>query len=375
MIHRLQTILALLFLAFGPMAFSFGAENDTARWSEEKAAAWQREHGWLVGCNFSPSTAMNQLEMWQADTFDTATIDRELGWAQSIGFNSVRVYLHDLLWQRDADGFLKRIDAFLAIAAKHDIGVMFVLFDSCWDPNPKLGKQRPPTPHLHNSRWVQSPGADVLKNPAPHEAALRAYVVGVVGRFRDDPRVQVWDIWNEPDNTNGASYGKQEPANKPALVLPLLKKAFAWAREAKPSQPLTSGVWIGNWADANRLNPTERVQLQQSDVISFHNYGSLASLKQSVQNLRRYKRPLLCTEYMSRGNASLFDPNLGYMKQQGVAAYNWGLVDGKTQTIYPWDSWRKQYKSEPPLWFHDILRRDGTPYRAKEIEYLRSLTK
>jgi len=367
-----ESILCAALMAIG-VAAGNPAEQTPQRWSEEKARAWEQKTGWLVGCNFLPSTAINQLEMFQADTFDMPTIDRELGWAQSIGFNCIRVYLQDQLWQQDSQGFLKRLDQFLGVADKYGIGVMFVLFDSCWDPFPKLGKQRAPKPHLHNSGWVQGPGADILRDPAK-QPPLRDYVLGVVGHFRDDRRVRAWDVWNEPDNINRPAYVDKEPVNKVDLVLPLLKQAFAWAREAKPSQPLTSGVWIGTWPDPDKLSPTEKVQLSQSDVISFHNYNDLASLKEAIRNLRRYNRPLLCTEYMSRGNGSFFDPNLGYMKSQGVSAINWGLVDGKSQTIYPWDSWTKQYTSEPPLWFHDIFRRDGTPYRPEEITYIQSVT-
>ena len=366
--HHLVSLLLL-----STLAAAWGAEEPSQRWSEEKAQAWQQKTGWLVGCNFLPSTAINQLEMFQADTFDLATIDRELGWAQALGFNSVRVYLQDLLWEQDAQGFFNRLDQFLAVANKHGIGVVFVLFDSCWDPFPKLGTQRAPKPHVHNSGWVQSPGAEVLLDPAK-QPALEGYVMGVVGRFRDDPRIHAWDVWNEPDNMNRPAYVDHEPANKVDLVLPLLKKAFAWAREAKPSQPLTSGVWIGTWPDPGKLSPTEQVQLSQSDVISFHNYNDLASLKEAVKNLSRYNRPLLCTEYMSRGNGSFFDPNLGYLKSQGVAAFNWGLVDGKSQTIYPWDSWTKSYDAEPTLWFHDIFRRDGKPYRPEEAAYIQDIT-
>ncbi|HYG35834.1 MAG TPA: family 16 glycoside hydrolase [Clostridia bacterium] len=351
----------------------WAAQEASQRWSEEKARAWHQKTGWLVGCNFLPSTAINQLEMFQADTFDLATIDRELSWAQSIGFNSIRVYLQDQLWQQDSQGLLKRLDQFLGVADKHGIGVVFVLFDSCWDPFPKLGTQRAPKPHLHNSGWVQSPGAEILLNPDKH-SALKDYVVGVVGHFRNDRRVHAWDVWNEPDNINRPAYVDKEPANKVDLVLPLLKKAFAWAREANPSQPLTSGVWIGTWPDPDKLSPTEQVQLSQSDVISFHNYNDLVSLKEAVRHLKRYNRPLLCTEYMSRGNGSFFDPHLGYMKSQGVSAFNWGLVDGKSQTIYPWDSWTKQYNGEPPLWFHDIFRRDGKPYRLEEMAYIKDVT-
>jgi hypothetical protein len=349
----------------------FAAAPD--RWPAAKANAWLDQHGWLLGCNYIPSTAINQLEMFQTDTFDLAVNDRELGWAASLGFNSVRVFLHHLLWEQDPKGFLDRLDKFLAVADKHGIGVMPVLFDSCWDPFPKLGRQRDPKPGLHNSGWVQTPGADVLKDPSRH-AALRDYVVGVVSRFRDDRRVQVWDVWNEPNNTNDNAYGAQEPKDKPGLVRPLLTKAFAWAREAKPAQPLTSGVWQGTWAEPDKLRPMEVIQIENSDVISFHNYGKLDELKQCVANLRRYNRPILCTEYMSRGNGSFFEPHLGFMKEQRVAAYNWGLVSGKTQTIYPWDSWKKAYVGEPPLWFHDIFRADGKPYRPEETAYIRKLT-
>ena len=186
--------------------------------------------------------------------------------------------------------------------------------------------------------------------------------------------MQAWDVWNEPDNTNNGSYGKLEPKDKAELVRPLLLKAFAWARAAGPSQPLTSGVWVGTWPDPDKLRPVERVQLEESDVISFHNYGKLEELQQCVKNLRRYGRPLLCTEYMARPAGSRFEPHLGWMKEQRVAAYNWGFVDGKSQTIYPWDSWQKPYAAEPKEWFHDIFRKDGTPYRREEVDYIRRVT-
>ena len=344
-----------------------------ARWPVEKAQAWGKQQGWQVGCNFGPSTAINQLEMFQADSFDPATIDRELGWAASLGFNSVRVYLHHQLWADDAAGLLQRLEKFLALTDRHRIRVMFVLFDSCWDPFFHSGPQRAPKPHVHNSGWVQSPGADILRNPASFEP-LKAYVIGVVGHFRDDPRVLAWDVWNEPENMNPSSYKSQEPADKAELVLPLLKKSFAWCREAAPSQPLTSGVWGGRWDDPAKLTPIQQVQLESSDVITFHSYGTLENLKRSVESLRHYQRPLLCTEYMARPNGSTFDPHLGYLKSEGVGAYNWGFVADKTQTIYPWDSWTRTYEAEPDVWFHDIFRADGTGYRQSEVDYIRSVT-
>lgn len=344
-----------------------------AQWTAEQANAWYAKQPWLVGGNYTPRTAINQLEMWQAETWDPKTIDQELGWAHELGFTSMRVFLHDIVWKNDRDGLIKRMEQFLDIAEKHKIGVMFVLFDSVWDPYPKAGKQRDPKPHVHNSGWVQSPGQDILKDPARQDE-LKAYVQDVIGHFRNDQRIQVWDIFNEPDNLV-PQYRDVLLPGKVEFALQLLRKTFVWAREMNPSQPLTSGVWIGNWGDPVKLTPMERCQLEESDVISFHTYDPLDGAQKCVENLKRYNRPILCTEFMARPRGSTFDPVLGYFKQQNVGAYCWGFVDGKTQTIYPWDSWDKQYTAEPQPWFHDILRGDGTPYRQKEVDYIKSLTK
>jgi hypothetical protein len=344
------------------------------RWSREQAAAWYATQPWLVGCNYIPSTAINQLEMFQADTFDPETIDRELALAQGLGFNSIRVFLHDLLWLQDREGFLRRCDEFLAIADRHGIGVMFVLFDSCWHPQPRLGRQPEPLPFTHNSGWVQGPGAEALQDPAAR-LRLRAYVMGVVGRFADDPRVVVWDVWNEPDNLDGGGVKRPglEPKNKVALVNALLPEAFAWAREAKPTQPLTSGVWRDS-DNVSRLDDCKRIQLAHSDVVSFHSYGDAASLGCCIENLLAYGRPLLCTEFMARPNKSTFEPHLGIMKERKVAAYCWGFINGKSQTIYPWDSWNKAYAAPPPVWFHDVLQPDGTPFSQDEVGFIRRTT-
>lgn len=363
-----KRILAALVLAAVP-----SPARPEPPWPRDKALAWQKQAGWLVGCNFIPSSAINQLEMWQAETFDPETIDRELGWAEGLGFTSVRVFLHHLLWVQERERFLDRAERFLAIAERHHIGVLFVLLDGVWDPFPKPGPQRAPKPHVHNSGWVQSPGVEILREPARHDE-LRDYVAGVVRRFREDRRVHAWDLFNEPDNLNRQSYGEHEPPNKAELALQLLEKTFAWAREAAPAQPLTAGVWLGTWEDEQALSPIERFMLEHSDVISFHNYGPPEEMRKCVRSLKRYGRPLLCTEYMARPNGSRFDPILGLLKEESVGAYNWGFVAGKTQTIYPWDSWEKPYTAEPAMWFHDIFRKDGTPFDPREVEFIRRVT-
>src|SRR5579884_1887619 len=348
--------------------------NARPRWAQQTANDWYAQQPWLTGSNYIPSNAINQLEMWQPETFDPKRIDTELGWAESIGMNTMRVFLHDLPWKQDAEGFRARIGQFLTIADKHKIRPMFVLFDSCWDPHPHLGPQHAPTPGVHNSGWVQSPGADALMD-ASQIPRLEAYVKGVVGAFANDSRVLAWDIWNEPDNANGSSYGKQEPAKKVDAVLALLPRAFEWARAANPKQPLTSGVWRGNWSDPRNLSAMEKVQLDNSDVTSFHNYDSPEQFEARVVWLRQYRRPIFCTEYMARPNQSTFEGILPIAKRDRVAAYNWGFVAGKTQTFLPWDSWQHAYVDrQPAVWFHDIFHADGAPYSQREVDFIREIT-
>jgi Cellulase (glycosyl hydrolase family 5) len=362
-------------LLLGVLCFICGATRaQGVRWTEKEAADWYAKRPWLVGSNYIPTDAINELEMWQADTFDAKRIDTELGWAEGIGLNTMRVFLHDLPWQQDAEGFQKRIDTFLQIAAKHHIKPLFVLFDSCWDPEPRLGKQHAPRPGVHNSGWVQSPGAKALQD-AEQYPRLEAYVKGVVGAFAKDERVLGWDVWNEPDNGNGGSYADLEPKNKNELVVALLPRAFAWARAAHPTQPLTSGVWKGDWSVQEKLGPGAKIQIELSDVISFHSYDKPELFEKKVLSLQQYHRPIICTEYMARGNGSTFQGTLPIAKKYNVAAINWGLVAGKTQTYLPWDSWQHPYADrEPAVWFHEIFRTDGTPYSAEETAFIKHMT-
>lgn len=345
-----------------------------ARWSEQKANDWYAKQPWLVGSDYIPSYAINQLEMWQADTFDPKRIDQELGWAQSLGFTTMRVFLHDLLWEQDAEGFKSRINTFLEICAKHHIRPLFVFFDSCWDPMPHLGKQHAPVPGVHNSGWVQSPGAKALEDASQYPR-LEAYVKGVVGAFAKDNRILGWDLWNEPDNDGGGNYHALEAKNKKQAVLALLPQVYEWAREAGATQPLTSGVWNGNWGDDSKLSATEKIQLSESDIISFHSYEKPAMFEKRIQSLEHFHRPIICTEYMARENGSTFEGSLPIAKKYHTGAINWGFVSGKTQTKYPWDSWQHPYVDhQPPEWFHDILHADGTPYREDEVRFIRHLT-
>jgi hypothetical protein len=346
-----------VFVACASVLFSLTCFASDSVMTKEEANEWYAKVGWVVGCNFIPSTAINQLEMWQKETYDPNTIDRELGWAEDIGFNTIRVYLHYLVWQQDPNGFKDRVDDFLGICARHKIRVMFVLFDDCWNGNARLGKQPAPRPGVHNSGWVQCPRYNEV-NDVTLYPVFENYVNDLLTSFSKDERVIVWDLYNEPGNSH-----------KPKEILPFLKKVVEWARKANPQQPMTIGVWTGGpeHVDINEF------QLSNSDVISFHNYSGLEQMKNDIAKYKSYGRPVICTEYIARGAGSRFETHLPLMKKENVGAINWGLVYGKTQTIFPWGS--KPNAPEPNFWHHDIFRKDGTPFDANEIALIKSLTK
>lgn len=320
-------------------------------WTPEQANAWYANKALNIGANFLPSTAINQLEMWQAETFDTATIRRELGWASAIGMNTMRVYLHDLAWKADPKGFKKRMTTYLDISASKGISTIFTIFDDCWNPDANIGLQPEPKPGIHNSGWVRSPVKSV-HDDSTQWGYLKDYVQDVLRSFRSDKRILMWDLYNEPGNS---SYGQTS--------MPLLKKVFEWAWEIRPDQPLTSGTW-------NNDQQYNVFQLAASDVITFHNYSDTKSLRRAIEKLKPYNRPMICTEYMARTRNSFFQTHLPIFVETKVGAINWGLVAGKSNTIYAWDTPISD-GSEPKIWFHDVFRKDGSAYREEEVEAIR----
>lgn len=328
------------------------------KWSAAKAKEWYAKQGWLRGCNFQPSTAINQLEMFQQETFDTATINRELGWAEDLGLNVMRVYLHHLLWTSDKEGFKKQLDTYLDISTRHGIKTLFVFFDDCWNDTAWVGKQPEPKTGVHNSGWVRDPGTMIYAHQDTMQV-LEAYVKDVLTTFKNDNRILLWDLYNEPGNN------KQFEKS-----MPLLQKVFQWAWEVRPSQPVSAGVW-NNGPKFKELN---KFQLENSDVITYHNYSYIDDHQQTIDTLRKYNRPLICTEYMARRNGSLFQLIMPLLKKENIGAINWGFVSGKTNTIYAWDTPMPDGK-EPQLWFHDIYRKDGTPFSKEEVAFIRKLCK
>jgi hypothetical protein len=350
--------MAFLLLAMPALALAQGKitkpDEPGTQWSVAKAWTWYQKTGAIRGCNYLPRTAVNSTEMWQAETFDPKTIDQELGWAEGLGYNSVRVFLQYIVWKQDPKAFKKRLEQFLAIADRHGIRVMPVLFDDCAfagrDPYP--GKQDEPVPGVHNSGWVPSPGLAMVTNSATWPDPEK-YVRDVVKSLAKDSRVLLWDLYNEPGNSN---LGEQS--------LPLVEATFGWARAAHPSQPLTVAPWD------NIHSPMSKKLFALCDVVSFHGYDDVSGMKDKIGVCRATGRPVICSEWLRRQAGNTFAEMLPLFALNDVGWYNWGLVAGRTQTYMPWGS--KKGDAMPALWQHDVLRADGQPFDPKEAELLRA---
>jgi hypothetical protein len=343
----------------GGQYIDVGLELDAKRRPARKAGApvsklaeGLRELLWPS--NYLPRTAVNSTEMWQAETFDAKTIDQELGWAQKAGYNGVRVFLQYVVWKADADGLKQRLGEFLAIAARHKIGVMPIFFCDCsfGGREPYLGKQKDPVPGVHNSGWVPSPG---LKRVTDRSAwpDLERYVKDILGRFGQDPRVAIWDLYNEPGNSGMGSKS-----------LPLAVMSFRWAREAKPSQPITIAAWSAPEGTMSKW------LMELSDVVSFHAYSGPKGVEARVRVCAAYGRPVVCTEWLHRQSNNTFQTILPIFAKHRVGWYHWGLVAGRTQTYMHWGS--RKGSPVPKVWQHDVFHPDGKPYDAKELEMVRA---
>jgi hypothetical protein len=357
--------------------FASTALAQSHQWTPAEANEWYARQPWIMGTNYIQSNTVNQFDMFQPQYFDADRIDLEFKWAEDLGMNTVRVFLHDLLWKTDSGNLKRRMNKVLSLADDHKMKVIFVLFDSSGDPFPEAGAQRNPKPGVRDSLWAQSPGAKALTDPKQNERLL-SYVKEVIAAFSIDKRVLAWDLWNQPDNLNPGTFGPSEPSNKLEKVLALLPQLFDYARAALPTQPITSSLWKGDdWSSLDKLSPFEKIQIQKSDIITFQNYVGPQEFEKRVKWLKSYGRPVICTGFLARPLGSTPEAILPVALKYNVGALTASLVQGKRQMFLPYDSWANAYLDgrQPAVWFQDIFHSNGTPYKQEEVDFIRQIIK
>ena len=346
---RLTLPLSLLLF----LAATANAQTDPTRWTPEQSTQWSAKQPWFCGFNYIPATAINSTEMWAADTFDPARIDLELAAAQKVGFNCARVFIQYLLYEKDPAGLHQRLEKFLALADQHHIKIMFVPFDDCFfgrqGPEPIDGKQPDPIPGEYASGFTSSPGPRRVTDPAQWPK-LHAYISDLLTWFKNDPRVFMWDLYNEC--TNSGMGKNPSPSSTPNGNGP---------GAANPSQPLTMCIW----AQGPAFDELNTFIFNNVDVVTFHNYSPAPALKKEIAEMKSHARPVICTEWLNRPLHSTVPEELPIFAAEHVGCIHWGLVNGKTQTNYPWGS--KAGDPLPTLWQHDRCHTNLTPYDPTEL--------
>ena len=354
--NRLLTFLAIA-LACASCASKVGE-----RWSEEKANEWYASQPWPVGCVYMPSYGGTPVEIWGKEYFKPDVVDSELALAEDLGFNAIRLFLCDVVWQEDPKGFMERLEETVRLADKHGMRILMTFFTNGGTiKNPYTGPQPQPVPGVHNSVWMSSPGKDVVNNPEKWPVIER-YLKQVMKRYKNDPRILAWCLYNEPEHTDGFD------------TISFIKEVYRWAREVNPSQPLTSPMCA--MPDARSYNkPISDFICENSDIISFHCYDNIDRCTRFVEYALQYGRPVLCSEWMARTRGSDYPSILPLFKEKKIGSFSYGLVNGKQQCQYPWnsvvDGKPVPFTEEPELWFHDLFRPDHTPYNEEEISFIK----
>lgn len=299
----------------------------------------QRLRG-VRGANYVPSSAVNDCQFWEE--YDEPTIERELGFAEQLGLNSVRVFLQYLVFEADPVAALAKFDAFCSAASRHGMSVLPVLFDDCFGPEPALAPYPLPVEGLHNSLWCSSPGRRRMNlDYRPH---LRTYVETFIGPFRGDARVIAWEIYNEPS------------AEPPTIAL--MQDAFEWARQLGPTQPLTA-CWAGTFL---------------SDVVNVHLYTSpqkqRAEVDRILESALSLGKPVLVTEFLGRPGRGTLAETLPLLADHDLGWYFWELMIGKTQVHLPWI--QDEATHPTGVAYQGVLYPDGRPYAQEEIDLIRT---
>ncbi len=353
------------------------------KWSKEKAWEWYSKLPWLRGCNFIGSDCANRRDMWQSYQSEEhlATADWELALAKETGFNTVRVIVDFDVWYQEPDSFMEIFERYMQLFHKHGQYVMVCLTAEAEMPNgeyedfqPKplgeqeyaLGYHQGRSPEVLERNLHHPKRYHPLESPVLRDKFLQM-VRSIVGKYREDERIVCWNLYNEPGITLGDR------------AMPLLKTMFEEARALGPVQPLTVELWTGYNKKGEIGTEVQKYALEQSDVISFHCYLPLPEMCRQIAYLKRYERPILCTEWLNRIQNSPVEDIFPLFQLERIGCWCWGFVVGKTQTNEPWYGMFAPYlrgeDSDIDLtrWMHDLYCPSLLPYDPREIKLIKEV--
>ncbi len=349
------------------------------QWTKERIWEWYDARPWIRGCNYMPSDAISNIDMWQGLHFEERfeTAKAELRLAADTGFNAIRIFLSYIVWKEEHDSFMERFERFLTLMDSFGIQAVVCLGDDCQVPrdNPysreHCGEQKfewgyhGGRKNSQHSTRNDEPGYWLIDD---EPELVYSWVQEIIGRYKDDNRILIWDLYNEPGN-----------CKREQLTIPHLKRFFEIAREIDPIQPLTAGVWTISEKE-EELYEVEQFALEHSDIVSYHKYSPYMINVQVIRKLKKYGRPIINTEWLGRVLGNSLEENFPLFYVEKIGCFNWGFVAGKYQGHEPWNTtWEQYYDGietnvDFTKWFHDLYRSNFRPYNPKEIEIIRTLT-
>lgn len=347
------------------------------RWSKEKAWSWYNARPWIRGCNYMSADCANRVDQWQSLGFEERfeTTEAELKLMQETGFNTVRLILEYVVWEKEHDSFMERFERYIALCDKYGISCMIVLANDCMPPKTELWKM--PDIGIQHYDWGYHGGRKhsqhgLHSQAAPHfyldqEESRERYfqmVREIVERYKDDERICLWDLYNEAGNSR-----------RNEMTLPNLKRLFEIVRKINPSQPLTACVWR---TKRDPFSPVEQFALDNSDIITYHCYKPLEEHIKVIERLKKEERPIINTEWLDRAFGNDVFSCFPLFCKEKIGCINWGFVAGKYQTYEIKEStWQKYENGTLPdyvdftKWVHDLYRPSHRPYDPREIELIR----
>ena len=350
------------------------------KWSKERAWEWYNNRPWIRGCNYMSASCANRVDQWQSLHFDKylKETEAELKLMRELGYNSVRLILEYVVWEKEHDVFLKNFERYISLCNSYGISCMIVLANDCMPPKtelwkmPSIGEQSYDIGY-HGGRKHSQHGRH--NAPAPHyyldeNDSREKYfemVREIVSLYKDDARILMWDLFNEPGNSN-----------RRGITMPNLKRMLDEVRKINPSQPLTIGAW---WCGDDRCfnNEIDQFALESSDIITYHNYGKYEEHIQVIKYLKGLGRPIMNTEWLARCTGNTVFENFPLFYLENIGCYNWGFVAGKYQTYEPYEGHWQWYNDDKHAdidftkWFHDLYRPSHRPYDPRETELISRL--
>lgn len=353
------------------------------RWSKERVWKWYNERPWIRGCNYMSRDCANRIDQWQEHGFEERfeTTCEELKLAAETGFNSIRIIPEFYVWLKEHDGFMQRLERYVAAADKFGISCMVVFGNDCCPPKEEalnrlhLGEQHVDWGY-HGGRKIsqhgrfEGAGYSVLDDPETAEKFYE-FVREIVEKYKNDERIIIWDVFNEPGNSRRYSMSHLH-----------MKKFFEIIRKIDPIQPLTAGIFsVSGYFDYGKLPEIEKFGLENSDIISYHNYNSYINNVLELKRLKEFERPVINTEWLNRCAGNNVEEMFPLFFLEKVGCYNWGFVAGKYQTYEPWNTIWDDLKSGAEYaknydftkWLHDLYRPSLNPYNPKEIEIIKTI--